>query len=177
MNICRPYVVPQKTIHASYNPKYFGLKRGITCYELINDQFVGLNRTVITGTLRDSLYLLDLVLGQKSEIKPTEIMTDTAGYSNIVFGLFALLGYQFSPRIADIGSSQFFRFDSNTNYGVLDNFAKNKLKENLMHKYWDDMLRVTASLRSGNISALNLIQMLQRSGKQTMLGKAIGKFG
>lgn len=171
------YVVPQKTIYASHNPKYFGLKRGITCYELINDQFVSLNRTVITGTLRDSLYLLDLVLGQKSEVQPKEIMTDTAGYSNIVFGLFALLGYQFSPRIADIGGSRFWRFDYDTDYGVLNDLAKNKLRENLIHKYRDDMLRVSASLKFGNVTALNLVQMLQHSGKQTMLGRAIGEFG
>jgi len=33
-------------------------------------------------------------------------MTDTAGYSDQVFGLFRLLGYQFSPRLADIGAGQ-----------------------------------------------------------------------
>ena len=32
-----------------------------------------------------------------------EIMTDTAGASDMVFGLFWLLGYQFSPRLADAG--------------------------------------------------------------------------
>ncbi|CDL16604.1 transposase [Klebsiella pneumoniae IS46] len=32
-------------------------------------------------------------------------MTDTAGASELVFGLFWLLGYQFSPRLADAGAS------------------------------------------------------------------------
>ena len=36
-------------------------------------------------------------------------MTDTAGYSDQVFGLFRLLGYQFSPRLADIGTTRFWR--------------------------------------------------------------------
>jgi TnpA family transposase len=43
--------------------------------------------------------------------KPKEIMTDTAGYSDIIFGLFGLLGYQFSPRLADIGESRLWRLD------------------------------------------------------------------
>ena len=30
-------------------------------------------------------------------------MSDTAGHSDLVFGLFWLLGYQFSPRLADFG--------------------------------------------------------------------------
>ena len=34
-------------------------------------------------------------------------MTDTAGVSDVVFGLFWLLGYQFSPRLADIGEARF----------------------------------------------------------------------
>ena len=38
-------------------------------------------------------------------------MTDTAGYSDVVFGLFWLLGYQFSPRLADIGDARFWRID------------------------------------------------------------------
>jgi hypothetical protein len=34
------------------------------------------------------------------ELQPQQIMTDTAGYSDLIFGLFWLLGFQFSPRLA-----------------------------------------------------------------------------
>ena len=47
-------------------------------------------------------------------------MTDTAGASDIVFGLFWLLGYQFSPRLADAGESIFWRIDKDADYGVLN---------------------------------------------------------
>ena len=57
------------------------------------------------GTLRDSLILLALVLDQQTELQPTRIMTDTGAYSDVVFGLFRLLGYRFSPRLADIGKA------------------------------------------------------------------------
>jgi len=79
------FVVPPKTIYAGSNPRYFGIGRGITSYDLISDQFSGLNRLIITGTIRDSLYLLELVLGQQTTIKPREIMADTAGYSDIIY--------------------------------------------------------------------------------------------
>jgi len=127
--------------------------------------------------LRDSVGLLELVLGQNTVIKPREIMTDTAGYSDIMFGLFALLGYQFSPRIADMGDSKLWRFDLNSDYGVLNDLSKNRLREELIARYWDDMLRIAASLKLSTVNPTNLIQMLQRSGKPTMLGKAIGEFG
>ena len=38
-------------------------------------------------------------------------MTDTGAYSDVVFGLFRLLGYRFSPRLADIGGTRFWRID------------------------------------------------------------------
>ncbi len=50
--------------------------------------------TVTTGTLRDSLVLLSLLLGQQTPLQPAEIMTDTGAYADIIFGLLWLLGYQ-----------------------------------------------------------------------------------
>ena len=51
-------------------------------------------------------------------------MTDTAGVSDLVFGLFWLLGYQFSPRLADIGEARFWRLDATADYGVLNGIAR-----------------------------------------------------
>jgi TnpA family transposase len=50
-------------------------------------------------------------------------MTDTAGYSDLVFDLFWLLGFQFSPRLADIGESRFWRLDRTADYGPLNGLA------------------------------------------------------
>ncbi len=170
--------VSQKTIHAGPNPQYFGITgRGITSYELISDFFGGLHRLILTGTMRDSMNLIELVLGQKTTVQPHEIMTDTAGYSDIVFGLFALLGYQFSPRIADMGSSRLWRFDMNADYGALDKFSQNKLREEFIAKHWDDMLRIAGSLKLSTVNPTSLIQMLQRNGNPTLLGRAVGEFG
>lgn len=171
------YLTPPKTIYSGANSNYFGRGRGLTSNNLISDLLIGLNINVVTGTLRDSMGLLELVLGQSTIIKPREVMTDTAGYSDMIFGLFALLGYKFSPRISDMGSSKLWRFDKDKNYGILNNLSKGKIKEDLILKYWDDMLRVAGSLSLGTINPTNLIQMLQRSGRPTMLGKALMEFG
>ena len=103
------FVVPVRTIHAGPNPKYFGPERGVTYYNLVSDQFTGLNAITVPGTLRDSLVLLSVVLEQETEFEPTEIMTDTGAYTDVIFGIFWLLGYQFSPRIADVGGARFWR--------------------------------------------------------------------
>ena len=83
--------------------RYFGRERGVTYYNMTSDQYTGLNGVVVPGTLRDSLVLLSVVLEQETELKPVEIMTDTGAYTDAIFGIFYLLGFQFSPRIADFG--------------------------------------------------------------------------
>lgn len=62
------FVVPVRTVHAGPNPKYFGVGRGVTWYNLISDQFSGLNDITVPGTLRDSLILLAVVLEQQTDL-------------------------------------------------------------------------------------------------------------
>ena len=104
-------------------------------------------------------------------------MTDTAGYSDIVFGLFGLLGYQFSHRLADIGSSKFWGIDTSADYSVLNVLSKNKINEDLIIRYWDDFMRIDGSLMLRTVKPTQLIKVLQHGGKPTMLGRAIGELG
>ena len=66
------FVVPVKTIHAGTNPKYFGVGRGVTYYNLVSDQFTGCMRSQCQEHLSDSLVLLSVVLEQETEMRPTK---------------------------------------------------------------------------------------------------------
>ncbi|MEA5516760.1 Tn3 family transposase, partial [Nodularia sp. UHCC 0506] len=114
------FVVPVQTLNSGPNSKYFGRGRGITYYNFTSDQFTGFHGLVVPGTLRDSLVVLVGLLEQQTSLRPKELMTDTSGYSDVIFGLFWLLGYQFSPRLADVGEARFWRLDSEADYGVLN---------------------------------------------------------
>ncbi len=76
-------------------------------------------------------------------------MTDTAGASDIIFGLFWLLGYQFSPRLADAGEAVFSRLDKSANYGALDALARGCADLSKAENQWDEMMRTAGSLRLG----------------------------
>ena len=86
------FVVPVRTLHAGSKPKYFGMGRGVTHYNFVSDQFSGFHALVVPGTLRDSLVVLEGFLECTSGLYPHEIMTDTADYSDLIVGLFGLLG-------------------------------------------------------------------------------------
>ena len=171
------FVVPVRTINAGYNSKYFGVGKGVTYYNFTSDQFSGFNAIVIPGTVRDSLYILEGLLEQQTSLNPLEIMADTAGTSDMVFGLFWLLGYQFSPRIADIGDVRFWRMDAEADYGPLNGLARNRINSNLITDHWDDMLRVAGSLKLGTVHATDLMRALQRGGHPSALARAIGEVG
>jgi TnpA family transposase len=171
------FVAPSSAIHAGPNPKYFGAGRGITYYNLVSDQFTGLNAVVVPGTLRDSLVILGLLLGQETDLAPTEIMTDTAAYADTVFGLFWLLGYQFSPRLADIGDARFWRIDKTADYGPLNGLARNRINIDLVTHNWEDMLRLAGSLKLGRIHAGAIMRVLQVKDRPTTLARALAELG
>jgi len=110
-------------------------------------------------------------------MNPTELMADTAGSSDLVFGLFWLLGYQFSPRLADIGEARFWRMDSRADYGALEGLARQRVNTRLIAQNWDDMLRVAGSLKLGTISASELTHSLLRHNRPPTLARAISELG
>ena len=171
------FVVPVRTVHAGPNPKYFGVGRGVTWYNLISDQFSGLNDITVPGTLRDSLILLAVVLEQQTDLQPTQIMTDTGAYSDVVFGLFRLLGYRFSPRLADVGGTRFWRIDPQADYGLLNTVSAHHLSLQKIVPYWDDMLRLAGSLKLGRVPAAGIMRTLQVGDRPTRLALAIAEFG
>ncbi len=90
----------------------------------------------------------------------------------MVFGLFWLLGYQFSPRLLDAGEARFRRVDRKANYGPLDELASHCVSTSCIgiEHTWDDMLRVTGSLKLGTIQASELIRSLLKSERLSSLG-------
>jgi TnpA family transposase len=170
------FEAPADAIHAGPNPKYY-LERGVTWYNMLSDQFSGLNATVVPGTLRDSLVILALLLEQETELEPVEVMTDTAAYSDAVFGLFWLLGYQFSPRLADIGGARLWRIDKTADYGAFDSLAVGKINLPLIIQNWPDLIRLAGSLKLGHLRAAGVMRTLQVKDKPTTLARALSELG
>jgi TnpA family transposase len=171
--------VPVRSIYTGPNPRYFDTGRGVTWLNYMTDQFAGLHAIVVPGTLRDSLITLDglLELDPPGAGGPTMIITDQASYSDQVFGLYWLLGYQFSPRPAGLPDQRFWRLDRDADYGPLDRLARNRINAKLITRHWDDILRVVGSLSTGTVRASELLRVLQGGGRPTPLGRAIAELG
>ncbi|MFN2506942.1 MAG: Tn3 family transposase, partial [Acidimicrobiales bacterium] len=171
------FVVPVRSIDARPNPKYFGRRRGATWLNLINDQSVGLAGMVVSGTPRDSLHLIDLIYRQEAGRRPEVIITDTGSYSDMVFGLLRLLGFDYRPQIADLPDAKLWRIDPSADYGPLGTAARGKIDLERIRRHWPDILRLVASIHTGAVSAHDVIRMLAHGGNPTQLGDALAHYG
>jgi TnpA family transposase len=106
------FPVPVRGRTATALPRYFGYGQGLNFYTWTSDQFAQYGTKVIPATVRDATYVLDAILDNETELTILEHMTDTAGYTELVFALFDPLGMQFAPRIRDLGDQRLYRFDS-----------------------------------------------------------------
>ncbi len=171
------FVVPVATVNAGPNPRYFGRGRGITLLNVVNDQVLGIGAVVVPGTVRDSLYILDALLDIDAGPRPEQVVTDTASYSDQVFGLFALLGFQFSPRLADLPDQRWWRIDPGADYGPLNSVARHRVNLSLISENWADMVRLAGSLMAHRVKASEVMRVTQADGRPTTLGRALADYG
>jgi TnpA family transposase len=185
------FVVPARTINAAPSPKYFGFKRGLTWLNAVNDQVSGIGAMVVPGTPRDSLFILDALLNLDGGVKPEMVATDHASYSDMVFGLFKMLGYRFSPRLRDLSDQRFWRAEmpeqtdegseekapTSADYGPLNAIARNRINLDKVITHWPDMLRVAGSLITNQVRAYDLLRVFGREGRMSPLGGAFAEYG
>lgn len=95
----------------------------------------------------------------------------------MVFGLFWLLGYQFSPRLADAGESVFWRINKTADYGAINELTRNCVNVDKIKQHWDDMMRIAGSLKLGTVHASELIRSLLKSDRPSSLAQAIIEAG
>ncbi len=171
------FVVPVATVNAGPNPRYFGRGRGVTWLNVVNDQVLGIGAVVVPGTVRDSLHILDALLDIDAGPRPEQVITDTASYSDQVFGLFRLLGYQFSPRLADLPDQRWWRVDPAADYGALNSVSRHRVNLGLVRDNWADLLRLAGSLLAHTVKASEVMRLTHGGGRPSTLGRALAEYG
>ena len=121
------FVVPVPAAFARPNRKYFGSKRGMTWLNAINDRGMGRGAKVVSGTVRDSLHMVDVIFGLDGGEFPEIVVSDTGSYSDVVFGLLELLGISYRPVLADLPDQKGWRIKADAGYGPLGTFARGKI--------------------------------------------------
>ena len=84
--------------NAGYSNKYFGARKGVIAYTFIDESHRLFHSQVINVSERESGYVIDGLLHNET-VKSTLHSGDSHAYTEIVFGLTDILGFNFGPRI------------------------------------------------------------------------------
>ena len=144
---------------ASYYPRYYGYyQKAIGIYTHVSDQYSVFSTQVISCSPREALYVLDGLLENNTILQVQKHTTDTHGYTEIIFALCHLLGYDFMPRIRDLKDQQLYRIDKNVDYGIFTPLLNKTADIYIVEEQWDEMLRVALSLKQRTVSAHIVVQ-------------------
>lgn len=168
--------VAAAALNARHHPRYFGMRRGVTVYGHVSDQGSQFWINVVNCLLRESTYVLDGLVYQDA-LPIREHYTDTHGYTDLIFGLFELLGYRFAPRLRDLPDQVLYRVNKDADYGPLDPVVRNAVHTDLIARYWEDLNRLAASLKDGRVLPSLIVSKLQAMRRHNPLQRAIVEVG
>jgi TnpA family transposase len=164
----------QSTGHV--NPKY-GSEPGRTFYTHISDQYAPFSTKVVNVGVRDSTYVLDGLLYHESDLRIEEHYTDTAGFTDHVFGLMHFLGFRFAPRIRDLGDTKLYIPKGDAIYEGLKPMIGGTLNVKQIRAHWDEILRLITSIKQGTVTASLMLRKLGSYPRQNGLALALRELG
>ena len=158
------------------NAKY-GQEPGLKAYTHVSDQFGPFATQTIPATVNEAPYILDGLLMTDAGQKIREQYADTGGFTDHVFAVTALLGFQFIPRIRDLPSKRLYLFDPAACPKELKGLIGGKIKEQLITANWPDILRSAATMATGVMPPSQLLRKFAAYPRQHELAVALREIG
>lgn len=158
------------------NLKY-GTDPSVMLYTHISDRYAPFHSRVINANLREATFVLDGLLYHESDLRIEEHYTDTAGFTDHVFGLCHLLGYRFAPRIRDLADKKLFLPDREGEYQTLESMIGGVIQKGHILSHWEEVTRLAASIVHGTATASLLLRKLGSYPRQNGLAVALREVG
>jgi len=162
--------------HPQINAKY-GPEPGLVFYTHISNQLDPYRTKVITGTPHEAPHMIDGLLYHETDLNIREPYADTGGYTDQVFGMCHLLGFRFAPRLRDLGDRKLYPIEKMSSYPNLSLLMGGAVNVKQITDHWDELLRLTASLRLGTVTASLMLRKLASYPRQNGLAWALREVG
>ncbi|MGI9057149.1 MAG: Tn3 family transposase [Ktedonobacteraceae bacterium] len=172
------FEIGARSLHGQYHARYFGPRRGVTLHDMISDQYSHPYIQIISPHMREAHAALDAILHHETELPIREMMVDTAGFTELMYALYDLQGLKLSPRIRDLSDQRLYPVESVSEYGILRPlFRGQAIQRDLIVRCWDDMHRVSASLKDGTVTAVLLVAKLQALDNKNLIYRGLEEYG
>ena len=164
--------------NAGHSNKYFGAKKGVVVYTFIDESHRLFHSQVINVSERESGYVIDGLLHNET-VKSDLHSGDTHAYTEIIFGLTDMLGFNFGPRIKNFKDQQLYGFNTPKYYHNLGYKLTPKRKINMkkIKDNWDDILRLAITIKERKTTATQILKRLTSYSRQHKLYGALKEYG
>jgi TnpA family transposase len=121
--------------------------------------------------------MIDGLLYHETDLDIHEHYADTGGYTDQVFSTCHLLGFRFAPRLRDLGDRKLYTIEKPSSYPDLNLLIGGTVNVRQITEHWDELLRLTASLRLGTVTASLMLRKLASYPRQNGLAWASREVG
>jgi TnpA family transposase len=169
--------IQRSSLLGSLYPRHFGYyDRAITLFTHMSDQFSVFSTQAISCGPREALYVLEGLLNNDTVLHPTDLHTDTHGFTEHIFALCYLLGLSFMPRLRDLKDQQLYKIHKDRSYGRLEPLLKPVPDVELIPEQWDELVRLAASLKN-RVAVPSVLLRRLLSSPNDRLAKALTALG
>ena len=156
---------------------HYGSEPGSKFYSHLSDQYGYFSILPISPTESEAAYVLDGLFDQDTILDIQEHFTDTGGASDHVFGLFALIGKRFAPRLRNLKDRKFHTFEKSDAYPALSNHIGAPINATLILDHWNDLLHLAVSITTRSVVPSTILKKLSASPKESQLARALRELG
>ena len=166
----------KQNLLAAHHIRY-GRYGGVGYYH-VSDRYIALFGNFISCGVHESVYLLDGIVENDSDMQPKKVHGDSWAQSEVLFGLASLLGISIMPRIKHFKHLNYYKASSKDHYeNINELFTEKPIDWDLIETHYHDMLRVAISIYNGKIRASTILRKLCSKSRKNKLYFAFRELG
>lgn len=155
----------------------YGRYGGVGYYH-VSDQYIALFSNFISCGAHESIYLLDGIVENDSDIQAKKVHGDSWAQSEVLFGLSSLMAILIMPRIKQFKHLYYYKASSKDHYeNINELFTEKPIDWELIETHYHDMLRVAISIQKGKVKASTVLRKLCSKSRKNKLYFAFRELG
>lgn len=158
------------------NAKY-GISPGVKAYTHLSDQYGPYAMKPIPATANEAPYILDGLTMNEAGKRIKEHYADTGGFTDHVFAMCSLLGYQFAPRLRNLSSLNLYGMEGLTLPKIMRELVTAKASLSRIESQWPDIVRLIASIITHRVIPSDILRQLASFPRQNELAIALREIG
>ena len=152
-------------------------KRGGIAYHHISDTYIALFSSLIPCGVWEATAIIEGLMKNESEIKPTRIHGDTQAQSTPVFSFAYLFGIDLMPRIRNWKDLTLYKPNNRMQLNNIGSLFSDTIDWSLIEDNWQDMMQVILSIKYGKVSSELILNRLGSKNKSSQLYKGFSELG